>query len=74
MGNNETVKSEMGMRAGALLCHRLVFKAKRLLVHTDLTSAQVAEMLGFKDPSYFGSFFKRKTGQTPRDSPDEFYP
>jgi AraC-like DNA-binding protein len=62
----ETVKEITGVPAGALLRQRLVLEIKRLLAHTDLTSAQVAEKLGFKDAAYFNRFFKRETGQTPR--------
>ncbi len=61
----ETVKEATGIPAGALLRQRLVLEVKRFLAHTDLTSAQVAEKLNFKDPAYFNRFFKRETGKTP---------
>jgi AraC family transcriptional activator of pobA len=40
-------------------------EAKRLLIYTDLTSAEVAYSLGFEDPSYFVRFFRRETGAAP---------
>jgi AraC-like DNA-binding protein len=40
-------------------------EAKRLLVHTDRSVQQIADLLNFQDPSYFGRFFKRETGQSP---------
>ncbi len=61
----ETVKAETGVPAGTLLRKRLVLEAKRWLVSSDLTAAQIATKLQFDDPSYFGRFFKRETGQTP---------
>ncbi|MGP2439358.1 helix-turn-helix domain-containing protein [Streptomyces sp. JW3] len=42
-----------------------MLEAKRLLVHTDRTAADVARRLGFADPSDFGAFFRRHDGRTP---------
>lgn len=42
-------------------------KAKTLLKETDKTIAEIAYELGFNTPSYFTTFFKQKTHQTPRD-------
>jgi len=69
----EMVKEVTGVAAGTLLRQRLILETKRLLIHTNLTSAQVAEKLMFKDPAYFNRFFKRETGQTPREFRDEFH-
>jgi len=41
-------------------------EAKRLLVYHQQTIEQVSHHLQFKDPSYFGRFFKREVGLTPR--------
>jgi AraC-like DNA-binding protein len=68
----EVVKEELGMPAGKLLRRRLVLEAKRWLVHTDLTVEQIAEKINFNTPSYFGRFFKREAGQTPRAFREEF--
>lgn len=62
---SDSVKRELGISASKLLQQRLTIEAKRFLVHLDWTSAQIAEHLNFKDPSYFGRFFKRETGQSP---------
>nr|WP_296377757.1 MULTISPECIES: helix-turn-helix domain-containing protein [unclassified Pseudonocardia] len=40
-------------------------EAKRLLAHTDLPVAAVGRRLGFTEPTNFGKFFARLTGQTP---------
>ncbi|MDZ4200290.1 MAG: helix-turn-helix transcriptional regulator [Kiritimatiellia bacterium] len=40
-------------------------EARRLLVETDLTVAEVAEQVGFEDPLYFSRSFRRLTGVPP---------
>lgn len=44
---------------------RLVLEAKRLLAHSDLTSAAIAATLGFDEPTNFTKFFRRMVGTTP---------
>jgi len=45
--------------------NRIVLEAKRLLAHTNLTSKEIAYMLGYEDPAYFSRLFAQKTGDTP---------
>ncbi|WP_320778671.1 helix-turn-helix transcriptional regulator [Streptomyces sp. CRN 30] len=59
------VHAATGTTAKAYLDARIVLEAKRLLVHTDATAADVARRLGFTDPSDFGTFFRRHDGRTP---------
>lgn len=54
-----------GHPAGALLRDRILLEAKRLLADTDRSAAEIATELRFEDPSYFGRFFRRETGQSP---------
>lgn len=56
-----------GQRAKRLLDHVLVSRACRMLLHTDESVARVGASLGFDDPSYFSRFFRRETGQTPKE-------
>lgn len=42
-------------------------KAKALLSDTDKTVAEIAYETGFNNPSYFTTFFKQKTNQTPSE-------
>ncbi len=42
-------------------------KAKALLTHSDKTIAEIAYETGFNNPSYFTTFFKQKTNQTPSE-------
>lgn len=50
-----------------LLHQRLLLEAKRNLVYTSMTIAQVADSLGFSEAAYFSRFFRRGTGCTPKD-------
>jgi AraC family transcriptional activator of pobA len=46
---------------------RLLLEAKRNLIYTAMTVNQISDSLGFSEPGYFSRFFKRATGQSPRD-------
>ena len=48
-----------------VLHDRVVLEARRLLAYTPMPVAEVAEVLGFGDPSYFSKFFTRLQGDTP---------
>jgi len=61
----EVIKMQSGRPAIKHIHNRLVLEAKRLLVHSEQTSKEIAFDLGFADSSYFNRFFKRETGQTP---------
>ena len=62
---NELTKAATGQTASALIDARLILEAKRLLAHSDATTAEIATDLGFQDPSYFGRFFRRHANQAP---------
>lgn len=55
-----------GLTAKQYLDARIVLEAKRLLVHTDATSADVARRLGFREPGDFSKFFRKRDGRTPQ--------
>lgn len=44
-----------------------LLKAKTLLKESDKTISEIAYELGFNNPSYFTTFFKQKTNQTPSE-------
>lgn len=46
---------------------RIVLEAKRQLQHSTLSIKEIGYQLGFDDPSYFVKFFKRMTGQMPKE-------
>ena len=62
---NECLRAKTGRSAGELVDERLMLEAKRLLLHTGLSAAAVAERLEFGDASYFGRWFRRHAGTTP---------
>lgn len=63
---SDTVSGLTGLTAIGIIHQRTVLEAKRILIHTDQTVSQIASALAFDDPSYFGRFFKRMTGETPQ--------
>jgi AraC family transcriptional regulator, transcriptional activator of pobA len=62
---SESVKATTGLPAGTMMRQRSILEAKRLLVYTDRSVQQIANLLNFPDPSYFGRFFRRETAQSP---------
>lgn len=48
-----------------LLHDRLIAEARRQLVHSDRTAAEIGYYLGFEDPAYFSRFFRRRAGAAP---------
>ena len=62
---NDTVKATIGKTASSLIQEMTLLEAKVLLHQTQVSVAEVAFHLNFKDPSYFGRFFKKLTGMSP---------
>lgn len=50
----------------AMLDQRAVLEAKRSLLYSDLSVAQIGFSIGFTDPAYFSRFFFRHTKTSPR--------
>lgn len=53
---------------------RSLLEAKRLLLYTNMTVAEVGYALGFNDPAYFSRFFAQRIGRSPRSfrqAPDD---
>jgi AraC-like DNA-binding protein len=63
---NDCVRAATGATASQTIHARLQLEARRLLLHTDLPIAEIADRLGFSDASYFVRFFSRLAGATPR--------
>jgi AraC family transcriptional activator of pobA len=62
---NALCKDLINKSAGQLIRDRIILEAKRLLINLDLSVAQIAEKLDFKDQSYFIKFFKKHEEITP---------
>jgi AraC family transcriptional regulator, transcriptional activator of pobA len=63
---NNTCRKRANRTATDVLEDFLLKEAKRLLLYTQGTVAEISWALDFKDPSHFVKYFKRTTGQTPR--------
>lgn len=55
----------LGKSARAVIQERILLEAKRLLVYSDKSVADIGYALGFDDPNYFTRFFSQQTGTSP---------
>lgn len=62
---NAACKARAGKTASELLYDRIVIEAKRYLIYTESSVAQVAHLTGFDDPAYFNRFFTQRVGLSP---------
>lgn len=62
---NDELQRQSGASASAIIHERVLMEAKRLLMHSSLSIAEIAYRLRFRDPSYFGRFFRKGAGGTP---------
>lgn len=60
-------RQRLGTAPLAYVQSRLLMEARRLLLYTNGTVAQIADQLGFLDPSYFARFYRRMTGRSPSE-------
>lgn len=59
-------KKELGITLLEYIHAVKLDEAKRLLSDSEASLSEVSEMLGFASEQYFSSFFKKKSGTTPR--------
>jgi AraC-like DNA-binding protein len=62
---NALCRRQRDHTASDLIQRRVLVEAQRLLVHSHQPVKQIALELGFADASYFGRFFRKRTGLTP---------
>lgn len=62
---SKVLKEVSGKTAGQLIDDAVIMEAKLLLSNPLLSISQIANDLKFSDPSFFGKFFKKKTGFSP---------
>jgi AraC family transcriptional activator of pobA len=55
-----------GIAPAAMLDERTMLEARRMLIYSDLSVAEIGYGLGFEDPAYFSRFFRRHAGSSPR--------
>ena len=58
-------RERCGVSPKSFVRKRLLEKARSLLCFSALNVGQIAEELGFEDPSYFSRFFKKSSGFSP---------
>ena len=62
----EVVKEYSGKNASEIINDLVILEAKFLLSRSQLSIGQIAENLNFSDQSFFGKYFKRQTGVSPK--------
>jgi AraC-like DNA-binding protein/quercetin dioxygenase-like cupin family protein len=62
---NEITKTSIGKTASALINEQILLEAKRYLLATQNQVKEIADQLGYEDPSYFIRFFKKHSGHSP---------
>lgn len=62
---NDALKRVRGRTALQLIAERLLLEAKRRLMFSDATIAEVGFELGFEDPAYFARFFRKGVQLSP---------
>ena len=63
---SQVIKNVTGRLAGEWIAGYVILEAKALLKSNKYTVQQVCDMLNFANQSFFGKYFKRKTGMSPR--------
>jgi YesN/AraC family two-component response regulator len=61
----QVVKQITGKTSIDTLHKKTVVEIKRLLIHTELTIAEISEYMNFPDQSYFTKYFKKLTNLSP---------
>lgn len=71
---SNSVQESTGQPPLAFINDRITLEAKRLLRYSNMIVKEIADYLGYEDPSYFVKFFKRQTGHLPssfQEQPEE---
>lgn len=63
-------KEVSGLTAAGCISRVVVINARLLLSTTKLTVQQISDQLNFPNPSFFGQYFKKHTGMTPKEFRD----
>lgn len=63
---SKLVKDYSGKTAAEWINEYIILEAKILIKHSQFTIQEIAYKLNFPTPSFFGKYFKRLTGMTPK--------
>lgn len=61
------VRNTSGMKATEWISRIVINNAKALLTGTQMTVQQISNKLNFPNPSFFGQYFLRHVGKTPKE-------
>jgi len=64
---SKVIKDTSGKSANEWIDDYVILEAKALLKSTNMTVQQICEELNFECQSFFGKYFKRHTGMSPRE-------
>lgn len=64
---NDIIRQVTGKSAKSLIDERRILEARRLLYWSGGNVKSVAWELGFEDPAYFARYFKKHTGELPKN-------
>lgn len=67
---NAVVRQSLGVTAKLYIQRRIIQEARRLLLYTTLSVAEIADKLNFESVSYFVRFFNKHVGVTPKQFRD----
>jgi AraC-like DNA-binding protein len=62
---SQTIKVTMGKTARRVIAERILLEAKNLLAYTNLSIAEIADYLGYTEPTHFTRFFRTSLGLSP---------
>lgn len=63
---SKLVKEYSGKTAVEWINEYVILEAKTMIKHTQYTIQEIAYKLNFPSPSFFGKYFKRLTGISPK--------
>jgi AraC family transcriptional regulator, transcriptional activator of pobA len=64
---SKVIKDTSGKSANDWIDDYVILEAKALLISTNMTVQQICDELNFECQSFFGKYFKRLTGMSPRE-------
>lgn len=64
---SKLVKEHTGRSAGEWIESHVILDARAMLQSSDMTIQQIASSLNFPNQSFFGKYFKRATGLSPKE-------
>jgi len=62
---NALIKKHTGLSAKESIQNKLLLEIKHLLHSTKLSIKEISDRMGFNDPNYFNTFFKRAENRSP---------